>query len=1065
MPAHNTNEVFDIEFEYQAHGTAEVMLKQNPEYVFQSQARIARDKEAHTKETQEYLQTNNKVNRYSLHLYKTLKLSSTENLEYFCALGERVVHITPRGFVTPYSISLTPHSWSDVTRDLGHRGVEPADRCTTQSIAAVCSTQMHSIETLRKRIDCEQESMCNKHNIQMTHCLFETNSQSNKIMRREVYNYTDLLYGMLRRIPRNKDAQYTLGFRSFNANTLSANVSYTKPQLVMVTAKPKEIKDMSAARLSPDRCMFVTAHRSANRTVSMFNYSVYNSDDIETALYARFSAFVGFGSVLNYEMEQLRAQLQGVYVNDMKLQQYLYDANITVYQDARGSSMSFVSEQALIEEKYMNILRKCNLLYNTIHWMGLDAFYRNYGVDKVMLYVHSAHVSARVTDMCYVTSLGNIFDEMHDTLSQAQQYFALLETRALDKEQQKSAKRVDTQSVNLDLRKHFWRAAESPISVMRESIRLALSAPVEILHSYVQHAIKDSLNIHDTAYMGIAAMRKCAQIAIAQTNHDKCEECLDAFRMLASQINKEAISLEKKIYVATSIACVDTEVFAAHKQLHELELNSEEQVASMTAAKDYSACYRYRMSSDCTASELLQMTKDLEKTILASKCTHLLRLQQQLQQQLSMKSPLYIAILQEAAAKDMYSKYAHCRVTQECFMHMYKLDKDDAVSIQSTVEYSGIRSLPTLPKTPSLQTTTTAENALRYMLASIKPPATYKDPEYATIDEVDNAIGGEDACAIVDAEPLYAVPHKLKKQTVNTKQQTTEDNVHDTQTSDNTVAVVDKIEQLDYNEYGISFTDQLIDILGIGCYAGEHALRAIHRIDRYRQQHTIQPACPSFTEELLRELQDLDTKCLTIVEQARGKAHETHMKNSFDAMIRLYRAEYGKEYTVIELVRTQAHDLYDTGAIYTTSFDNMNNIKKLITSTVSDADNILQELETIESYSHSIENVTQLYLYNTTICNAIAAACKNGNKHDILFDIYHVLIPTIAETYTAIAKRFLQRQMGEDQTTKMISVCSMLDDTAFFAFYARLFLLGQYRHSTKIEDVVTIFYNTTQFLW
>ena len=201
---------------------------------------------------------------------------------------------------------------------------------------------------------------------------------------RQLFSYSTLLYGLYRRISSEQYAHYQLGMKTLRVDTHSRAHSLidtsTQPAIVMAFAKPSITSAMQRRR-SYNRYFCLSACLSIVDNVSLANYSVYHNDDIDVAFYIRFSDYSGFQRVLQDEMDIMRRHMSAVFTQDDGRHTFLCNAKIVVYRGRNGVSLSFVSDNqsALLAPEYTRILKQCGELYNTMHFMGLDAFYRNNG--------------------------------------------------------------------------------------------------------------------------------------------------------------------------------------------------------------------------------------------------------------------------------------------------------------------------------------------------------------------------------------------------------------------------------------------------------------------------------------------------------------------------------------------------------------------------------------------------------------------------------------------------------------------------------------------------------------
>ena len=417
--------------------------------------------------------------------------------------------------------------WIQITTDLNslNESFNVNDLCTLESVRRIQKDQ-EPFAALEAAVTVTLWGYNNFNHASYTVCDRIHNYQ------KTAYKAANLLYGLLRRINVERKSHYSLTFKILNHRMFSDSDVYDNsiPDLVFAYATPYVLEDHFVHKKIPNRDIVMSAHKCIMHTKSIFNYSIGRCEDIDVAFFMRFSPYTGVARILKHEIDYLGDALTTPFIDDDGNNVALCSAFVAVYQDRRGSNMVFLHDRqsnlttSQHDAFFDDILDKYNDLYNAVHYMGLDAFFRTGGVEKSIVHLRSYHVSDNLSQMCYVVTLGQLHDAILYTYAHAREHF---------------------RSVPTSLHEHYYRqfihALRSPLYMARESVRMTLSLPASLLHKYIEHA-KSACTLdktfleskfprvtYDRQYDGVNLIKICAKAAIALTQHDQCGICEKTF--------------------------------------------------------------------------------------------------------------------------------------------------------------------------------------------------------------------------------------------------------------------------------------------------------------------------------------------------------------------------------------------------------------------------------------------------------------------------------------------------------------------------------------------------------
>ena len=572
----------EIDLDYQAHTiTMQTLIEQCPHYEHNSNLCAKAETEEQKKVDYElHAKHKNKV----FNMLMTVDLTEgADTLDSILVLEEvedalsdsTIINIDSLGqdpMALTQSIAHTPAYWLEITSETDTRS---SALCSKRSVEEVQKSQKHTLLHFNKAMLKVQQGLCNTHN----HMSVVGSPQDGYI--NFSYIYTNMAYGALRRIPRNKYKHITLCLKSLNSSVYERDedkLRITSPEIVMAYTKPRAIAKLRKQCQHPQRYMFCIAHPAIAFKRSLFNYSLYNEEDIDVAFFIRFSSSVHFRDVIEQELQSVQQTLDIQYANDTGVKHTIRKARVAVYQNDQGSNMSFIIDDAseLSRTTYSNILQRLNNIYNTVHYMGLNAFFSTDGVEKVVVHLRNDKVPNSLASLCYITAFEDIYNSTLYTYNQAKQYVSNIPN-----------------SISTSYICQFMHAIHSPFGLMREVVRLALSAPCSILHKYACHV--QTLSVHP--------LHVCAQAALAQAYH-KCDECPRLYMQLHASRDTQA-TIHDAVNLAVSLMYTNTQLFGdAHTKftcnvrimMHKHMITAENYGAADTSERLY-GCLREHLTS------------------------------------------------------------------------------------------------------------------------------------------------------------------------------------------------------------------------------------------------------------------------------------------------------------------------------------------------------------------------------------------------------------------------------------------------------------------------------------
>ena len=526
------------------------------------------------------------------------------------------------------SAELTHPTWAQVIQDINdHESlVSVSDVCDLDGVRQVQSTQKIDFSHFTKVLARGAMQLRQLHNEYI-----EESSKYTTGASRGEYNYSTLLYGLCRRIPKQQYKYYQVGMKALRQEIYRFRMYSTKvqPSIVMAYVKPQATRELRHRR-SYARYLHVSACSSIVDNALLANYSVYNPDDINTAFYIRFSEYSCFHRVLQQEIDTLHERMHSLFTQDNGEVAFLCDAKVAVYQGRNGVNMYFVgdNQSELLSQAYTQALQQCCELYNTMHFMGLDAFYKhNGGTEKVMVHLSSYRVPKHKGKICYVQQFGEIYDDMNDLLTRA-----TLFTNSMSTE------------LSQDYEQKFESALSTPAYLVRESVRMALSAPANIVHKYARFAMLSERPEH----------MHLARAAIALVNHDSCTQCDHLFSVLYDKEYPDYVgqyTLFQEVQRATHILASDIEILNG-AQINLRQSIIHEDNTKVSAQELQRSTHGLRFGCPLRA----KLTGNNYEDML--KCSNTFRAQGMLSMHfIDARDAFETSVLHEAYLRDIQSKY------------------------------------------------------------------------------------------------------------------------------------------------------------------------------------------------------------------------------------------------------------------------------------------------------------------------------------------------------------------------------------------------------------------------